>query len=446
VQAIRRTAVLLLAALPLLWVALANGFPLLFADSGGYLRIGTELYFPLDRPVSYGLLILPLHRLGGLWAVALAQAFFAAWLIGHVLTPILDRPRPWYLPATTALLAATSLPWFAGQVMPDLFAALLPLALHVLVTGAKAMRWPERLGWTALCAGLTALHLSHLPLAAAVLAALLLATRRTSPGPALAAASIALALLGLSSLNFVGAGRFRPSVMEGSFLFTRLLDARLAQPALARACEGHRLLLCELRPLADDPRRALPGQDYLWSADSPREDLRRRDPARLAAEEKAIVRTVVAEQPVAVARLVLTSWRDQLVTARSGDGLIPYGPAMQAHRQVTTHFAGQADAWANSRQQRGELQPLAILPDLAIAGLGLFILLIAAARDPRLVPLAATVVSAVLANAAICGVLSGVFDRYEARVLWLLPFAAVVALWRLLDRTEPRRRPLVARG
>jgi hypothetical protein len=37
-----------------------------------------------------------------------------------------------------------------------------------------------------------------------------------------------------------------------------------------------------------------------------------------------------------------------------------------------------------------------------------------------------------LANAAICGALSGVTDRYQARVAWLLPalaFAIAARLW-----------------
>jgi hypothetical protein len=36
----------------------------------------------------------------------------------------------------------------------------------------------------------------------------------------------------------------------------------------------------------------------------------------------------------------------------------------------------------------------------------------------------------VVLNAAICGVLSGPYDRYQARVIWLVPFAAALALYR----------------
>ena len=45
-------------------------------------------------------------------------------------------------------------------------------------------------------------------------------------------------------------------------------------------------------------------------------------------------------------------------------------------------------------------------------------------------------VVAVALNAAVCGMLSGPFDRYQARLLWLVPCAAL-----LLDVARRRPRP-----
>jgi hypothetical protein len=44
----------------------------------------------------------------------------------------------------------------------------------------------------------------------------------------------------------------------------------------------------------------------------------------------------------------------------------------------------------------------------------------------RLAVLALTVFAATVANAAVCGVLSGPYDRYQARVIWLFPFLAAL--------------------
>ena len=40
----------LLAALLLLWIAIANGSPLFFPDSGAYLSVSKLLGYPWDRP------------------------------------------------------------------------------------------------------------------------------------------------------------------------------------------------------------------------------------------------------------------------------------------------------------------------------------------------------------------------------------------------------------
>ncbi len=53
--------------------AIANGYPLIFYDTGTYLRTGIELRFPTDRPVFYGLFLLPLHLKLSLWPVVAAQ-------------------------------------------------------------------------------------------------------------------------------------------------------------------------------------------------------------------------------------------------------------------------------------------------------------------------------------------------------------------------------------
>ena len=58
-------AVALVAAAAMLsWVALWNGYPLIFADSSRYLDGGILRYVPSEAPIFYGVFMLPLH-LGG---------------------------------------------------------------------------------------------------------------------------------------------------------------------------------------------------------------------------------------------------------------------------------------------------------------------------------------------------------------------------------------------
>ena len=56
---------LLLGTILLSWAAFYNGFPLIYSDTSTYLESGFVLETPLDRPITYGLLM-RLFSLNGL--------------------------------------------------------------------------------------------------------------------------------------------------------------------------------------------------------------------------------------------------------------------------------------------------------------------------------------------------------------------------------------------
>ncbi len=57
--------------------------------------------------------------------------------------------------------------------------------------------------------------------------------------------------------------------------------------------------------------------------------------------------------------------------------------------------------------------------------------------SPRVIGLTAVIVFVVVANAAVTGVLSNVEDRYQARVIWLVPLLAGVFVLTWLDSPTP---------
>jgi hypothetical protein len=54
--------------------------------------------------------------------------------------------------------------------------------------------------------------------------------------------------------------------------------------------------------------------------------------------------------------------------------------------------------------------------------------------------LAATISTALLGNAFICGVISGPHDRYGARLVWIATFVVLIALERYRVRMMPYRK------
>jgi hypothetical protein len=434
-------------ALALLWIALANGFPLVFPDSGSYLRVGTELHYLSDRPVIYGLMIAPFARIGGLWSIVAAQALLTTFIIGIAFKAITGRRSAILLFLTLLGLAAmSSLPWFVGQIMPDFLTGLVALLVfQVLFAPDGGTRW-SRWWPPALLVPLIAAHLSHLPLAAALIAiggAIAVSRRIPLISMRLGRAILALvvALTGLCCLNFIGAQRFAPSVESNMFLAARLFDGRVGQPVLDDLCRTEVLRLCSVRTMVSDPRRAMPGQDYLWT-DYMRARLAAHDVDELRTEEMALVRRAIRERPSSVLRLAFRGWLEQLINARSADGMVPYGEDMQIARQIRVHFPASAAAFQASREQQGTLQEIAVYPvewiALAVAIMAPFILYFAIRRgDSTMIGLSAIVITTILVNAAVCGILSGPADRYQSRVIWLLPLLGALALSRKLARAVP---------
>jgi hypothetical protein len=431
----------LLAALLLLWIAFANAAPLFFPDSGAYLSVSKLLRYPAERPATYGLAIAPVQFAFGLWGVIVAQALFATWVIGIVLERVIGRrSAPALVAAATLLAAASSLPWFVGQLMPDLFTGLMVLVIFLLVFPPPDRPRRARLLLALLLAVLIAFHLSHLAIAAlliptALLAGAWLGVRRTAlAGGAHAAAALLLSVLALSTGNWIVRGQFRPALTSESFLFARLLDAGLAGEVLDRACAERPLALCAARPAMK--RASRPGQAYLWNSASPREALYRAAPARTRAEESQIIRRTLAERPADVLRIALGDWIRQLVRSRPIDALDDSSVERVALPVLRKHFPSAAAAWKTSLQGHRRLHLLSSPLDRMLAllvGLASPFILIAARRrgDTVLAALTILIVAALLINAAVCSLLSGVFDRYQARVTWLLPLLAILAFHRL---------------
>lgn len=442
-------AAILLGATILSWVAVANGFPLVFADSGTYLRIPLELFYPTDRPPVYGLAIgLPLWIMG-VWGIVAVQAMGSVLIIAMTLAIGGGRLHARGLVATCALLAlGSSLPWFVGQIMPDIATGFVPLILFALLARPSDTPLWQRAGLAALLALLIAVHLSHVLLAAGLSGLAMVAMLLSGPGwretvrrslPAMLA--IMVTLLGLSSLNRVAGYEFRPALSSDTFLLARLFDGHVAQPTLARLCRERALAHCAARPLVDDPSVAQPGQAYLWDQRSPLGAMLHRDRPGVIAEQRVIIRTVLRDDPGGVAALAWRGFTEQLTTVRKGV-LPPYAADMQIAHILKARLPDAYRAFAVSRQQRGALDPLKFAPDVAVAVavvLLLPLMLVRAIRGRRwrLLGLTGLVVATLLLNAAITGDLSGPDDRYQSRVLWLLPLLAACFVIAAAQRPVP---------
>jgi hypothetical protein len=439
------TAAALAMVAVLLAPALWNGFPFVFADTGGYLARPFERTLELGRSAFYGAFLaagMPLD----FWPNVGLQAILTAWVLLLTLRAHGLGGRPG-LPVVLviALAPLTGLPWYVGQLIPDILSPLAVLALHLLAFRAPALRPAETALLIVVIAAAIASHMVNIALLAVLLAAFaviralapLLRTPRARLGvPALAVAA-GLLLAPLS--NLVVAGRFAFTPGGTTFVFGRLLQDGIVARYLADRCPDPTLKLCAVRD-------ALPsgGDDWLWGPDSALHRLG--GWAAFEPEAGRIVRESLRLYPGQHLAAALTAAATQFVTLKTGDGIRSQDNhhALAVFRRLAPSVV---DRFAASRQQQDWFDFTilnAIQVPLALACIAVLALLVLAPRDhvPRsTAALAVTTLVVLIANAAICGVFSNPSDRYQNRLAWLAPFAVMVAA---LHLSQSRRRRLAA--
>ncbi|MFZ9286024.1 MAG: hypothetical protein ACO241_08625 [Burkholderiaceae bacterium] len=460
-------AAALVLSLPALW----NGLPFFYPDTPTYLR-GAEMVAgrlatrlapqasppqapehtargltSLDdkvvlagRSVYYGGLLHASARAGSLWLAVAAQALCVAAML-HLLMVRLWHIRPAALLATTAVLAlATPLAVYAGLLMPDVFAGLAILALATLSVYWRQLAWTARgLLAAVLLFGLLA-HASHMAVVA-VLLLLALGLRAwhprwhglSAPALSLAGACVVLALAAEWAFAFgvqraVGQPPLRPP-----FAAAHLVEMGPGSAFLRARCPEADLALCAYRqnyPTAWDA--------FLFSTDPARGTFALADAAtkrRIVAQQWQFVREVIAFDPWGVLRGWLADVLRQLVSFRVD--VWSFGP-----RQLAM-YEGRVppDIFAAMQASRGLLEPAynRVLTAATYASTAASLLLglwwalrrrrgAHALVPPRLEQVAGLVVAGVAANALVCATAASWLDRFQSRVIWLLPFLTLTVL------------------
>ena len=161
-------AMLLALMAPALW----NGFPLIFPDTGGYLDRPVLGTLGMGRSALYGLFLytgIPF----AFWPNAVLQSALTVWLIVLTMRAHGLGGRPWLALGIVALLTVcTSLPWFSGQLMPDILFPAAVLALYLLSFCKELfVRW-ERFILAAVIVFAIPSHMAAAGMCVAIIAAL----------------------------------------------------------------------------------------------------------------------------------------------------------------------------------------------------------------------------------------------------------------------------------
>jgi len=420
-------AIVLLAA-PALW----NGYPLLQYDTGGYLARWYEGYLVPSRSTVFGL-YLHLGEGWHFWPIVFIQCALTVWIVALALRVFgIGGGVRARLAFVVALALVTTLPWITSILLTDIFAGLSVIAMHLLVMHRRDLRRGETLGLVALIAFAAAGHSATFAvllalLAAGALALPLLRGRIDVRGLIASGAAVLLGALMLLAANTALSGRIAWTPGGYGIVFGRMLQDGIVARYLDDNCATKHLRLCPYRH--DLPATA---DEFLWS-DGPFNKLGRFE--GLGEEMRTIVLGSLAAYPMAQVTTALRATAEQIVLVGTGYGV--NDQLWHTYGIIERYIRGEVPAMRAAHQQHGAFDFTYVnalhVPVAWLSMIGLLVLLARPLWDKLddLALLSGSVVVAILANAFVCGALSGPHDRYGARIVWIATLTVMMAGIRL---------------
>ncbi|MBI3678652.1 MAG: hypothetical protein HY243_18735 [Proteobacteria bacterium] len=420
----------------LLVIAIWNGFPITFFDTGAYILQGMGHVFVPERGAVYSFF---LNYAGGetsLWWVVIAQSLLTSFVLVQFARAEARETSLWNLLGLVAALSfLTGIAWYAGQLEPDIFAGVTVLCVWLLAFRLKEMGIARAFFVFLIGAFAIASHPSHFGLGAGLAGAVVLYRlalvfwqKRLDLPRANAWAPMACFACGLSLVlvaNYALTQQVFVSRSGPVFVFARMLQDGLVKRFLAEECPDPQYKLCKFRN--ELPKNA---DAYLWETHSVFTKLGRFEGSEV--ESDRVVNEILKRYPFAVTVAVFKNAAVQFGYFLTGDGIEPQEWVLNA--EFERFIPHQMRAYTSARQQRADFHflPLnivhvsvAILSQLA---LGWLLLVDIRRRDWRALILPAFVFVALMGNALICGALSGPHGRYQSRLIWLPTFVLALTV------------------
>ena len=491
-NSIRIPVLSVIAVLSLLWPAILNGQYIFMADSISYVRAGASVFrgiFDVDSPwltsapaqtsaadagadgpagddgyviagrsVYYGLILYISTWLSSLWGALIFQA--ACITIAIVLTAraICGASLQTSLLVASFVGLTTTASFFASYLMPDVFAAIAILAIANLFILYPRQNRMTLLLWFLLLAVALVSHASHVLLTVCLIAlggcfALFRRGLISLAGMAIAGAAVAVALIGELAFSMTVERMYGVPPLRPPFLMAQVLADEPGYTYLKSQCPAARLKLCDFVHVLPQPADVL-----LWSKDPAKGIYSTSDVATrraLSDEQLPFVIQVLEYDFLGQMKASLLRFAEQLFEINVIE--FAYSPELR-HLLIDRLPPGIDEPASESRLFRDTF-PLAVI-DIFFKAVLLIAIVIAAvygvqaiyrARNrylpddvvsgEKMVAFFAAVLAGIVLNAAITGVLSGPFDRYQARVIWLLVLCAVlVYLWSRTVGSASQRR------
>ena len=407
------------------------------------------------RSVYYGALLYAGYLSGNMWLTVAFQALCVAYVLQLLMARLWELGTVQVVGVVAALSLLTPLGIYTGFLMPDVFASLV-----ILTMGMLAVYWQElprihRWVLSALLLFSLCAHASHLALAVPLLG-ILLAARLLAPRwrglPAASLAAFALCIVGALGAEWAFNKAVTASIgappLRLPHPMARLIDLGPGTAYLKQHCsESGTVSYAACAYVQNYPTI---WDDFLFSNDPAKGAFALADARtkrRMSDEQLRFVVDVFRFDPMGVAGGIALDVLRQLGLFRVDIGRYnQHGLSMYEGRVPDSIFSDMQSSRAANQSPLNQWLTVATYA-LVLGSMALLVLWRLQRADStagaagaslsqrRLADFVWIVVLGVIGNAVVCATLASSMDRFQARVVWLLPFIALAMLARMAQST-----------
>jgi len=418
----------LIAALMLLFWALFNGYPLFFSsDTAMYLEAAFAQQVGPDRPILYGLFMYFLSFRYSLWLVVIVQALIVAYLfyLWFRYYSAGNGYLKYYLIFIGLIAFFMGASFNVSWLMPDVFAPIAVLSIGLMLFASSLPMYVWGFLSVMTIVGV-AIHNSHLYICLGLVMIGLFGyvfgpIRKLLYGSGIKLKRLFL-LVGLilfsalfsAYVNYVYGGGFSSSRGGKVFLMGSLVEMGVMDAYLGENCEHKNYRICAYRDTIPN--------NFLWASNSP--IYQQGGWAGSEAEYSDIVGDILTTPKYlksVVWKSVLRTF-SQLMHFDTGEATLATPRIDMTFKRF---FANEYDNFYNGKQNQGKLDFRFVNHcQMAIFMFSGFIYALVFYKNGMSMPIRTLILfilMALLINAWVCGTFSGVYFRYQARLLWLIP-------------------------
>ena len=414
--------------------ALYNRYPLVYFDSGAYMEMAASLEPSFHRAIGYPLLMRIFGLMVSNWPIVLLQSLLLNMLLFRVCVSLFERTaRVKHFVSVVVLVFGTSMGWYAGQLMPDIFTLILVIATLSLLL-ETVFNWKMIMVYSLIIFISSITHLSHIPLLLLAILSIIVLKKHLGFNffrmrLITLGATLFASVLFTCSYNAAYGHGFRLSLATNVFLTANIAEMGFLKLYLDENCPDAPEELCAIK---DNIPKETGG--FLWAGDGPVQ-ISGPDWPGLNERWSGVVSDFLLKPRYLKWFLFgsVKSTIQQMFQIELGSGLqYTYGEGSPPSWPMQTHFKQELNEYYTSIQNKNaDHLPLPFFKAVNYITLFLAMLLLGWALlsghlSQRMVTILIVITIFYFFNAAITGVLANVYERLQCR---LLPLYPMLALW-----------------